>query len=254
MQTVECHLKAARQAIIHVLAGRSADGSKAHSYVVPYPHRHTHHVAPSVILAQVLAGLERVLSDDELTALTLKLLTYIARSPSGVMATCWRLDTKALCRVMKQRPAIITSRAGLAAILRSDEQEQAAQAKQKLRDDIKPRRVIATRQPYQLTETPDPQHLREDALRVGHCAATQFDKEFIASLGYQPKGREALLALTYWRRIVQGYMRIFSILQNGDPIVTIGYDIPRARIRDIASREEAYPKERAAADSLLGHH
>jgi len=64
-------------------------------------------------------------------------------------------------------------------------------------------------------------------LAVGHCAGVQYDHPYLNAIVPRPNGRQRLFALTYWRHIVFGNVRIFSLLENGQPRATIGYSVHR---------------------------
>jgi hypothetical protein len=227
-------LEYARLAVTHVLSGRTADGLRPLDVHVSFPRDSERYHVPALVIARILRGLERRLDGDELTALTVKLLTHVGRDKRGPFHACWCVDIQAVQSALNSRPHILTSRASIAAMVRAAGQDEAYAIKLAAAAAIPPRRVIATFGDYTLAEITDPSHLREDGLAVGHCAGVQYDHPYLNALVPQPTGRQRLFALTYWRHIAFGNLRIFSLLEDGRPRATIGYSIHRQAVTELA--------------------
>ena len=227
-------LEYARLAVTHVLSGRTADGLRPLDVHLSFPRDPERYHVPALVIARILRGLARQLDGDELTALTVKLLTHVGRDRRGPFHACWCVDIQAVQSALNSRPQILTSRASIAAMVRAAGQDEAHAIKQAAAAAIPPRRVIATFGDYALAEITDPSQLREDGLAVGHCAGVQYDHPYLNALVPQPTGRQRLFALTYWRHIVFGNFRIFSLLEDGRPRATIGYSIHRQAVTELA--------------------
>lgn len=227
-------LERALMAVTHVLAGRTADGLRPLAVRISFPRKPEYYPAPALVIARILRGLDHILDNDELTVLTVKLLHHLGRDREGPFYACWRVDIQALQAALNRRPHILTSRASIAAMIRAAGQDEACAIKRAAAADIPPRRLIATFGDYALTEVTDPSHLREDGLAVGHCAGVQYDHPYLNSIVPQPTGRQRLFALTYWRLIVFGNLRIFTLLHHGQPRGTIGYSVHRQAVSELA--------------------
>lgn len=90
-------------AIPNVLSGRSADGTRSIPYRVSFPRDPAKHVPPTLALSRILTGLDRTITSDEYTALTIKLIVHIGRSPAGITQACHTLDIPALIRAINAR-------------------------------------------------------------------------------------------------------------------------------------------------------
>lgn len=217
----------------NVLNGRSASGRATIPYKIPIglpePQRHL----PAILLARIMQGVNFILDEPEQTALAVKLLQYIARSERSVSDVVWTFDVASLQRAINSRPAIITSRAGIAAMLRFAAQQEQQQTKQLARDAVKPRRLLWSSGSYTLTEMTDPTHLREDGFAVGHCSGNHYDTGYESSLPEIPTGRERLYALTYWRQMAHGHMRIFTLHEATTPVATMAYAVHTHRLCEL---------------------
>ena len=217
----------------NVLGGRSADGSQPIPYRIPIRLPEDQRHLPAVLLARIMQGVTFILDEHQQTALAVKLLQYIARSGRPVPDIVWSFDVSALRRTINARPTIITGRAGMAAMLRIATQQEQQTAKQLARDAVKPRQLIWSQHSYTLTEMTDPTHLREDGHAVGHCTGSHYDQHYLATLPKSPTGRERLYALTYWRLMAYGHMRLFTLHKAGKPVATLAYDVHTHRLCEL---------------------
>ena len=217
----------------NVLNGRSANGHATISYRIPINLPELQRHLPAILLARIMQGVAFILDENEQTALAVKLLQYIARSEQSVSDIVWTFDVASLQRAINVRPSIITSRAGIAAMLRFAAQQEQQQTKQLARDAVKPRRPVWASGAYTLTEMTDPYHLREDGLAVGHCSGSHYDQGYLSTLSEIPTGRERLYALAYWRQMFHGHMRIFTLHEATKPVATMAYAVHTHRLCEL---------------------
>lgn len=231
----------------NVLNDRSANGRGTIPYQIPLRLSELQRHLPAILLARIMQGVTFILDEHQQTALAVKLLQYMARSAHSVSDIVWSIDVAALQRAVNARPDIITSRAGIASMLRLAAQHEQQQAKQLARDAVRPRRLLWSSGPYTLTEMTDPYHLREDGFAVGHCSGNHYDEGYLATLSHNPTGRERLYALTYWRQMAYGHMRIFTLHHATKPVVTMAYAVHAHRLSEVVVRGHIF----IAEDPLL---
>lgn len=219
----------AYSAVGNVLSGLTADGAAQFPRAVPFPRSPVMVGLSFEFLAQILAGLEP-LESDELTLLTAKFLAYVGKSGMTSREFLRWSSADAIIRALQADRSLIRSRAGIATILKHYHKRCANSLSALAAAPITPRRTLWAAPPFSLREATHPHHLRVDGLTLHHCTARLTDWDLLSGLERPPAPREALFALKYWREIEAGVIRILTLMENDTPLVTIEYAIVSRRI------------------------
>jgi hypothetical protein len=224
----------ARKAITNVLAGRTADGAAPLGTAIPFPRNEDMQFKAAIKLAQLIIHLGAIADDKALTQLTTKLLAHMAKQ--GYLDLGAQYPLTDLVKALRENPKLIGSRAGFARILAQQRVALTNILTAPAAAPVTPRRVLWQDPPFALTEVTHPRHLREDGLALRHCTANLYDLDLIAGLERPPTPREKLFALSYWRDIEGGRLRMLTLMEEGEPRLTIEYNTALQRITHIQGR------------------
>lgn len=175
------------------------------------------------------------LTPHDLVPLCAKLLTHFSRSGRQSQKSILAFRTTALIRAIKHAPHLVArDGTGIPAIIRNHNQHldrQYAAAARMFPRKTPPRAVLWSSGSYTLEETTDPRHLVEDGNALNHCIGTATDIRL-----FDPHNPHNLHNLTYWLKIKRRQARIITLMHDGQPRVTIHYDIAKRNIIELSGR------------------
>lgn len=230
----------ASDAVAHILAGRSADGTAPIPFRIPFANTPETRVAAATLLGTILANLNGSLPPEAVTPLAAKLLAHLSKtglqSPDAIAA----FPACTLADAIREAPEILSTNAGIAAILRGHErrhQQATAYLRRNLADQIPPRSIVWERGEYRLEEATDPRHLQHDSAVLKHCVGTSHDIITLSLAGLSKTDPDAIHHLRYWQKIKSGATRILTLTRNAMPMATIEYSTHLRAILQISCRQ-----------------
>lgn len=214
----------ATAAVRNVLNGKTADGTAPLRQPVPFTKDPHARCAAICKLQMILSHCHRQFQPEDVTPFTVKFLTHLRKTGLQDRDAIIAFQTLPLITAIMANPLLLSSRAGIPAMLRSHQrsQQQARAALLRcLQDDVPDRRLVWSSPPYSLEEVTDPRHLQHDSLVLGHCAGTLHLPQALRHHKLAPDHPDAIHYLRYWVRIKNGDSRIFTFIENGVPAYTI---------------------------------
>ena len=253
-------LPSGTDAVYNVLAGKMADGSTALNIRVWFTTNSDACAAAAALAQKLLDRLQDVLTPEHVTPLVAKLLTHLRRIGTQSVQSIAMVQSELIAEAVRERPDLLSTNAGITAILRAHSRREAARALQfrfsHCFDEEPPtRRVLWQRGHCKLAEAIDPRHLQDDSMALGHCVGTLHDRQALAAQDLSPEEHEARFCLHYWLKIVAGEKRIFTFTFEDVPVATIDYDSTLKGILQIEGRGGALTgRERFFGDLCASLH
>ena len=211
----------AQEAVTAILSGKALDGS-LFPLSIPFTASEETRAVAAELLEHIIAE-HRDLTQTQLTALTAKLLSHLSRAGLQTPDAIHNFPARTLADALRDRPDLITGRAGIAAILRAHErrtQQTAANLRRRPPLAIPDRKTLWQDRRFRLAEVTDPRHLYQDSMTLGHCVGTLWTKG-VPQPELHPEHPNALQGLHYWRKIKSGELRILSFMMGVLPVVTM---------------------------------
>lgn len=222
------NLYRSHNAIANVLSGHSADGSKAISTTVSFTNDVAARSAAAHKLRLLLCHCHRVLNEDDVTPLTIKLLWYLTRTcgKTAEAINCFPIIT--VIRAIQHAPHLVSGRTSISGMLkhyRQHLQRERAMIWATLSDDVPKRTLLWAEGAFTFEEANDPRHLVYDSLILGHCVGTLYNRAALECAKLSRDHPKAIHYLHYWMKIKDGESRIITLIEAGTPLVTVQFHV-----------------------------
>ena len=185
-------------------------------------------------------GIKPPLTRSEIAHLTFKLAAWFSKTGKTTSQSLgdelhWVLWLP-LTMVLSTERKWVTSRAGIAWVMRYDRQWHAAARKAAREAYADPPKVATIdRTGFYLVELTNGAHVYCEGHDMGHCMSTSINDNVLKRRGFPVGGPDALASLTYAVKIRSREVRIFSVRNpDGKAVMTIEYSPKRAAILFIA--------------------
>lgn len=232
------------QMATNILNGMTADGTARLEQRIPFTKDPRAREKACTFASRVIIMVDNCMmveGDALYTVLASKLFAYLSKCGAQTAEVIHAVELKTaddIIAAVLEDPARVFSRAGIHAILRAHRQrsaQKAAELRRTLSVGVPPRRVIweSKHGRHRVEEATDPRHLMQDSAALHHCVGTCHNSILLSEHGLHRDDPEAIHHLQYWRKIKAGTSRIFTLTENGAPLLTIEYGVDEFTIKQM---------------------